>query len=125
MLLPSKLKVRYMYRNLEFSDERNTTLKTSLATVTSWFLILSNAYLMSHHEQKPNILFHYLTFLIRPSLKMTALSYSWTILMQKKMEIGNVRTIRMTEKERRTISQTPPAALPSSALIPLSFIGIL
>ena len=45
--------------------------------------------------------------------------------MQKKMEIGNVRTIRMTEKQRRTISQTPPAALPSSDLMPLSFIGIL
>ena len=69
--------------------------------------------------------FHFLTFLIRPSLKMTALSYSWTILMQKKMEIGKVRIIRRIEKERRTISQTPPAALPSSSLMPLSFIGIL
>ena len=45
--------------------------------------------------------------------------------MQKKMEIGKVRIIRMTEKERMISSQTPPAALPSSSLMPLSFIGIL
>ena len=36
--------------------------------------------------------------LTRPSRKMTALSYSWTILMQKNSENGNVSTMRITEK---------------------------
>jgi len=36
--------------------------------------------------------------LTRPSRKMTALSYSWTILMHQNRENGNVSTMRITEK---------------------------
>ena len=54
------------------------------------------------------------TFLTRPSLKMTALSYSCTMRMQKKMVRGKVRTMSRTEKAMSTTSHTPPMALLSS-----------
>ena len=45
------------------------------------------------------------TFFSLPSLKMMALSYSGTIRMQKKMEMGKVRTMKMREKTISRIEQ--------------------
>ena len=45
--------------------------------------------------------------LTRPSRKMTALSYSWTILMQKNSENGNVSTMRITYNGTKLFNMLP------------------
>ena len=70
--------------------------------------------------------------LTRPSRKMTARSYSWTILMQKQRENGNVKTMRMVEKmkirveiqlpKREVSSLLISAASTTSALCPVPFM---
>ena len=42
-----------------------------------------------------------------PSLKMTALSYSWTTLTTKKREKGRKRTIRKIEKHVSSLEHNP------------------
>ena len=56
------------------------------------------------------------TFFSLPSLKMMALSYSGTIRMQKKMEMGKVRTMKMREKVISRIEQQSSEASSGSLL---------
>ena len=61
------------------------------------------------------------TFFSLPSLKMMALSYSGTIRMQKKMEMGKVMTIKMMEMVFR-IKEQQSKESSSGSLRSLSFI---
>ena len=51
-----------------------------------------------------------------PSLKITALSYSWTTLTTKKREKGRKRMMRKQEKRVRSLEHTPGPSSQSTTL---------